>query len=305
MFEFERLPVCLRGGALWNRPLSAGAVSLHIAHLFNHDFRGNERKIYPLVGVDMSTRRRMENLPELRKKKTHDYRNINKALANELLTALLLTHLNAASEVRTYCVTHHHGLPNNFSPSGNADVAARYLDTSNNRSYRLVVETSARHHPGPVDFETQLTQAWDRASELAEDKEGGEVYALVITACQIGSDDGWGEIFRKFVQKKKMSREGPVRVIPVYAGDLIVATRRMEENLSAGALQFTPAVLAGIFDALFSQLIDSSAQSGPNPDWMCDLWVEMVEMAEQEAVQNRQLDLEPGSSADGGSAPTA
>ena len=96
-----------------------------------------------------------------------------------------------------------------------------------------------------------------------------------------------------------MSREGPVRVIPVYAGDLIVATRRMEENLSAGALQFTPALLAGILEALFSRLLDSSAQSDLNPDWMCDLWVEMVK---REVGQNMQLRLSQAPSSKGDSA---
>ena len=98
-----------------------------------------------------------------------------------------------------------------------------------------------------------------------------------------------------------MKPDSPVRVIPVYAGDLAVATRRIEENLPKGALRFTPALLAGIFDALFSRLLDSSAQSDPNPDWMCDLW---VEMAEQEAAQNRQLDLGEGPSAGPGSTPS-
>ena len=194
------------------------------------------------------------------------------------------------------------GIVGSGSSTEFADVVARYVDTCNNRSYRLVVETSARHHPGPEDFETQLTQAWKHASELAKDDEEGEVYALVITGCQIGSDDGWGEIFRKFAQEKEMSPEGPVRVIPVYAADLVVATHRIEHQLPKGALRFTPGLLAGILEALFSRLLDSSAQSDPNPDWMCDLWVEMVG---QEAAQNKQLGLGEGPSVEDDLTPSA
>lgn len=298
MCKCERLPVCLSGGAVWNRPFSASWLSLLIAHLFNHDFRVNKRLIYPMLAIDMPTRRRMDNLPNLEKKRTHDYRIINKALADELLVSLLLTHLNAASEVRTWCVTRH-DLPNTFSPPGFADAAARYVDSLNNRSFRLVVEASVRHFPGSEDFKTQLRQAWNHASELAKDDEAGEVYALVITICEIGSDDGWGEIFRDFVEEVDMQPDGPVRVVPMYAGDLVVATRKIEENLPEGALQFTPALLAGILEELLVRLIDPLAQSDLNPDWMCDLW---VDMAKQEAEGEAELGLSQASPSEGASA---
>ena len=135
MTRCERKSVVLRDGVLWNRPFSASRVALLIMHLFNHDFRVNVQQVYPLLDIDMKTRRQQDNVPRLESKRTREYRIINKALAGELLSGLLLTHLNSASEIRAWCETRH-GRPHKFAGPGFADLVARYQDTRNKRAFR-------------------------------------------------------------------------------------------------------------------------------------------------------------------------
>ena len=117
MTRCERKSVVLRDGVLWNRPFSASKVALLIMHLFNHDFRVNDQQVYPLLDIDMKTRRQQDNVPKLESERTREYRIINKALAGELLSGLLLTHLNSASEIRAWCETRH-GQPHKFAGPG-------------------------------------------------------------------------------------------------------------------------------------------------------------------------------------------
>ena len=298
MTAFDPIPVLLRDDVTWRRPLSVSAISLLIMHLFNHDFRVNEKLIYPVMGIDMKTRRAQDNVPERRSRQLHQYRITNKALSMELLTALLLTYLNAASQVRTWCVTRN-GLPHSFSPPKFEDVFARYPETPAKPGFRVVVEVSAKRDITRTFYQKQLQQAWRHASELAEDPEGGEVYALVINGGRIGSMDRLGEIFWDFAQEMEISPDKPVRVVPLFAGDLAAATRKIEEQLPARALQFTPGLLGGILDTLFSILAGFSSHDDSDPGWMCDLFVDMVK---QEAERNRGLGLDKPPSSKGGSA---
>ena len=84
MTRCERKSVVLRDGVLWNRPFSASRVALLIMHLFNHDFRVNVQQVYPLLDIDMKTRRQQDNVPRLESERIREYRIINKALAGEL-----------------------------------------------------------------------------------------------------------------------------------------------------------------------------------------------------------------------------
>ena len=287
MTRCERKSVVLRDGVLWNRPFSASRVALLIMHLFNHDFRDNDQQVYPLLDIDMKTRRQQDNVPRLESERTHEYRIINKALAGELLSGLLLTHLNSASEIRAWCETRR-GLPHKFAGPGFADLVARYQDTRNKRAFRLVTEVSAKRDVTAESFRTQLNQAWKRAEECTKDAEGGDVYALVVNGAEVGSGQGWSRQFQQFAEEKGMKPDGPIRIVPMYAGDLAAAMRRMDETLEAEGSRFTPALLAEILDSLFGMLLGTTARPDAGPAWMCDLW---VEMAKREAAEGRQLGL--------------
>ena len=226
-------------------------------------------------------------MPVLKAERIHQNRIINKALSGELLSGLLLTHLNSASEIRSWC-EERNGLPHKYAGPKLSDLSARYQDTRNKRAFRLVVEVSAKNVVTETSFKTQLNQAWKRAEKLTKDDEKGDVYGLVITGGAIGSDIPMAELFRKFAEEKGLKSDGPIRIVPMYAGDLAAALRRMEETLEAEASRFTPALLAEILDTLFGTLTGSLPQQDFTDDWMCNL---LVKMAKQEAEENRQLGL--------------
>ena len=91
----EPIPVTLRKGFTWSiEEMPAEAVSILLLHLLNHDFTVNDQELFPILGIDMGTRRKTANMPNVENGKVKQYRIINKALAMELLSSLLLTHLN-------------------------------------------------------------------------------------------------------------------------------------------------------------------------------------------------------------------
>ena len=298
MSRCERKSIVLSGGPLWNLQFSPSWLALLTMHLFNHDFRVNRETIYPSLRIDPETRRQQDNEPEIKAERIHQNRIINKALAGELLSGLLLTYLNSASEIRSWCEVRH-GLPHKYAGPGFSDLVARYQDTRNKRAFRLVVEVSTKRVVTAISFKKQLNQAWKRATELINDDEKGDVYGLVITGGAIGMDIPLAELFRKFVEDKGMEPDGPIRIVPMYAGDLAAAMRRMEETLEADASRFTPALLAEILDTLFGTLTGSIPQQDFADEWMCNL---MVDMAEQEAEAETQFGLSQAPPSEGGSA---
>ena len=55
----EPIPVTLREGFTWSiEEMPAEAVSLLILHLLNHDFTVNDQEVFPILGIDMGTRRK-------------------------------------------------------------------------------------------------------------------------------------------------------------------------------------------------------------------------------------------------------
>ena len=269
------LPVTLRDDSQWDQTLPASGLAYLLMLLLNHDYRANDQSIFPLLGLDMATRRKGDNVPKVKARRTREYRIINKALSMEMLSALLLARLNSAQEVRSWCVLKH-GLPHYFAPSKSPDVSARYHDADGNLAFRVVGEVSAKRQVTRKFFRKQLRQAWRRASELAEDSENGVVYALAINGGKIGSNVELWEEYRRFARKKKIEPDGPVRLLPLYAGDVAAAIHKMGQQLPQGVLQFRSGLLADVFDALLDVILKPTLGGDLAPDWMCNKWVDMV-----------------------------
>ena len=233
----EPVPVTLRDEGSWNSGLPAGAVGLLMMHLLNHDYTANEKRVFPSLGVDMKTRRKADNVPDVKVRQTHEYRKINKALSMELLSALLLTRLDSAREVFSWCETRN-GLPHRYAPCGLADITASYPASGEIPAFRVVAEVSAKREVTRESYTRQLSQALDHAAQLAEKSGGEPVYALVINAGRIGSDRELQEVYRSFVKNKKIKPDGPVRLLPIYTGDLAVALRDLEVGLSPDRFRF-------------------------------------------------------------------
>ena len=156
----EPLPVTLREGFTWRiEDMSAEVVSILILHLLNHDFTVNDQELFPMLGIDMKTRRKTDNMPNVKNGSVKLYRMINKALAMELLSSLLFTHLNSAQRVTSWCLTNPNGLPQYFAPSGESDIEVSYPAAGETPAYQMIAEVSAMRNVDETSYATQLYQA--------------------------------------------------------------------------------------------------------------------------------------------------
>ena len=284
-----QIPVTLRNGKAWDKSLPADAVIFLLMLLLQHDYRANDNFVFKVLGIDMKERRRTDNVPYLKNPKTKDYRIINRGAAMELLSALLLCHLDMASEVRAMCQLRH-GLPHKTALDETGDIYVRYVEPDGSLAFRVVAEVSSQKFVDEDFYRRQLNQAWKFADRLAEDDEDGLVYGLVINRGHIISSNkirGW---FREFAQEKELSLEKNVRVVPIYTGDLCSAAQRIQEELDPGRLQFSARTFGGILDALMNMLI-GTMQMDAGDDAARDTIFEGV-FAEQSKELEGRLDHE-------------
>lgn len=272
--KHEPVSVTLKDGRSWGIKLSATESALLMLHLQGHDFRGICNYVVPALGLDVPTRRRLDNLPNVTNRHVHQYRIINKAMAMELLSASLLACLNKPKEVRSWCAQRD-GLPNYFSPSG-ADVTARYVNDENGEPFRVVLEVTARKAVTQSVMRKQLNQAYEHANDEAKDRDGGPVYALAINGGRIGSDPKIWKVYHDFVKKNRIKPHHIVRLLPLYAPDVVAVVRRIKASTPAGGLQFRSGLLVKVFDALISDISGEFMHGDLDPDWMCNKFVEMV-----------------------------
>ena len=268
------IPVTLsEGDYLWESTLTTKAICILLRHLLNHDYTANERRLFPRLGIDMRTRRATDNVPNVETRKVHHYRIINKALAMELLSALLLTRINSATRVTSNCMTRH-GLPHYFATAGKSDLTADYAATATTPEFQAVVEVSIKRVVTRQSYTEQLWEAQQHALNQARENDHKRFYALVINAGAIGTDVGLQRAFRQFMQRDDLETDERVRLIPIYAGDLAFAVHSLRDLLRGERFLFGSDKLTAIFDALHAGVLDPMPQHEPN--WMCSTWINMA-----------------------------
>ena len=206
--------------------------------------------------------------PDFDARRIRDHRFINKALAMELLSALLLIRIDSPASVLAHC--HQlNGMPNQASPTRRPDVTAVYDRWLSTPGFGLVGEVSARREVEPSFYKDQLGQALRRGKEFQE-RWKMPVYSLVLNVGQIASDELLQKTYLDFVAEEKLKRDGPVRVLPVYAMDLTVAVRRNEGNLAPDEFRFGSNVLANQFDQMIDGLLANPGEDA-DKEWMCNI----------------------------------
>ena len=261
------VPVTLRNGAPLPLDLRTRVIGLYILHLLKHDFSANERVVLRKLGIDRATRRRTDR--DLGAT-LHDYRWMNKALAMELLTALLLSRIDSPARVNSQCLLdEHHGLPYNFAPPGTADVIARYATGSREQTFGIVVEASAQRRLTLSDFETQLRQAIVRARELQEEI-GVPVYALVINGAPVASSADYAGSDRKMLHRYGIKDDPSLRLVAMDANDLGMAYCDLVSEAPGNRLHFRTEQLRDVLDALYAGLQQTELLS--KEDWMRNTW---------------------------------
>ena len=281
--EHEPVPVIFKDGSTWDIKLRADEVVVLLAEIVSQDFRAICNYVAPYLDLDADARRKEDNLPTLSDWSVQQFRIINKALMMELLCASLLACLNSPREVRSWCEQQENGQPNKYAPRLHADVTARYFNDENNTPYRVIAEVTSHKVVTKAVMRRQIKQAWDHARVEAMNRDGGFVYALVINGGMIGSDPRIWNVYRDFL--KNTERDEFVRLLPLYAADLLAAVWRIDDYTPPGGLQFGSGLLARIFDALSSAVSGRFMHGDPDPDWMCNMFVEMV-LAEAEETRS-------------------
>ena len=158
--------------------LQAGIVALLMMYLMNDEFTVDDRLVFPTLGIDMASRVDADNVGSTSPREIAQHRKINKGLAMELLTGLLLARLDSASAVHCNCDTRH-GLPHAVAGGGMTDVEAIYEASGATPRFRVIAAVSAKSDVTRTFYLKQLQQALRHGRQIAE-RTGVPVYALVL-----------------------------------------------------------------------------------------------------------------------------
>lgn len=266
--------VTLRDESTWDKQLPQFAVSGYITQLQRHNWPASVRHVYPAVGIDNDTRREQDNVLNIDSSQIQEYRSVNKALSMELLCSLLLTHLAHPIWVRSWCEIRREGRPHRYAPSRSTDITAGYPASGGTKAFGLIAEVSAKREISVEFYKTQLSQALKYALQLdgkkAECYADMPTYSLLINGGKIGSNKKLQKLYRSFVQRNNLQPDGPVRIIPMYSSDIMVALQRLENKQGIDQVSFGADKLVMIFNKLQAGLLQ--AEQDEDPDWMCNVW---------------------------------
>lgn len=259
-------------GVQWDVDLPPPVIALHVLHLLNHDFSAAEREVFRHLGIDRRSRRRTGRAVPA---KLHVYRWRNKALAMELLVALLFSRIDSPVGVRSACITDSEtGLPETFAPNGFADVSASYTERSPERTVRIVVEASAMRFMPIEGFEGQLSQAVKHARELEEDEPVDSTYALVINGAPILKYESFRAMYRAILLREGVADDPSLRLIAINAADLALALCDLAAGLPAERFPFRTVQLCDVLDVLYEG--SRKQLSKPDPEWMRKVWSDII-----------------------------
>lgn len=275
------ISVAFPSGGSWRPNLSAAAVSVLLQRMATQDVAAIGRVVFKALGLP--------DRPELAERLAHEsqadgdkglklkhYRWINRALSMELLVSLLLTHLNRAKRVRSFCVADE-GRAYYFAGPGRPDLLADYPAESGDASaFRVLGEVSAKREITPKWHLDQLERALRHAqSELAKDAPSPPIIAWVVNNGDVGSDPDLRRQYQKFVRKHGLDKEGSsIKVVPMHTADAAFALASLCSEPPAEGLRFPSGRLA---DALSDMAGGLMAESPPGGEgWMADLFVESV-----------------------------
>ena len=253
-------------------------------YICGNDFREIENTVLAALGLDQASRKAMDNEIRLKEETTgvvHTRRKINKALALELLTGLMLYRFDSPLHVRSWCATNGNGLPRHFAPQGIPDITARYL-RSNGTSFSIVSEVSSMRDVDRDFYLEQLESALKHALQIGDEFPDDDIYILVINNGDISNDDDLLTAYITFLSDQDDLQEGGrFRFVPIHTGDFGLAMVRLYAGLKNEFSQFDSQALSHGLDNLHIGLHNLQ----DDEEWMLKTLVDSV----QEAL-NRQRD---------------
>ena len=288
-----RIPVTLRTGYLWQPDYSVQEIILLLSYLLQHNYKELIKIINRALNIDTLSRVMDDNRvnwdTKNKSRRIREMRNIDKALAMELLMSLLLTYLDDSEKVICNCVEQKN-LPNNSAASGLGDIIAFYPSSDDVPAFQGLFEVSIVRRPTVKDFLRQLNQAYSHAKERVEESGGMPVYGLTINRCNIGANKSLQSVYKQFLADKQIERDSIIQVLPLYAIDFagIMTTMLLDETYG-----FSSGVLVRAFDTLIDQLRQEEPPSKPR--WMTDTWFNIVNSAQAPELE---LETPPGDEPD-------
>ncbi len=263
----------------WRPKLGAPAVSALLQRMAAQDVVAVSRTVFKALGLP--------GRPELAKRlaseapkedaqalKLKHYRWINRALSMELLASLLLSHLNRAERVRSFCMADG-DRPHYFAGSGRPDLLADYPASGDASAFRVLGEVSALREMAPERHLEQLEQALRHAKSELEKKPDSPVIAWVVNNGDVGSDPVLRRQYQKFVRDNGLLEEGcGITVAPMHTADAAHALALLCSEPPAGGLRFPSGGLA----VALCEMADRLAGDDPPgaEGWMAQLFVQSV-----------------------------
>ena len=242
--------------------------------LLSHDFKTIQEIVARKLNIDTLSRIADEN--QIRSKeergKLHNRRIINKALAMELLIALLLTWLDDSDQVGSNCCINEHGLPNNHAPKLVSDIEAEYPACDDGPAFRVVCEVSIKRRPTASDYRSQLDKTLVHAKDTIKDNDERPVYGLVINGGDIATDRALHAVYKRFLADNQLMPDGMIRVIPVCTVDFAGVMLNLVED---EAYDFKSSVLARVFDTLIDKLRQKDLPDKEN--WMETVFLNTID----------------------------
>ncbi len=276
----EQIPVTLGRDACWGQDICGEEAFGLMAILLQHDFR-DLKHIEEKLKVDTKNRKRDNNLINFaddKPKHIRDRRQINKALSMELLTSLLLTHLDAPERVTSHCVEKN-GRPNNFAASGQPDITAHYPASGQGKAFELLAEVSVKRNPSQGFFLLQLQQAYDHARALSEENGGLPIYALVINDCEVSKDPSLQSAYKTFLFENGIKSGDNLQVLPLSAIDFTCIMDKIIGNQDNVYEALSSEALAKAWEGLIDDLRQENVPI--ESDWMIDRCLEIFKECHQ------------------------
>ena len=267
----------------WAPRFSINEVNLTLLCLLSHDFKTIQEIVARKLNIDTLSRVADENQINSKEErgKLHNRRIINKALAMELLIALLLTWLDDSDQVGSNCCINEHGLPNNHAPKLVSDIEAEYPACDDGPAFRVVCEVSIKRRPTASDYRSQLDKTLVHAKDTIKDNDERPVYGLVVNGGDIATDRALHAVYKRFLADNQLMPDGMLRVIPVCTVDFAGVMLNLVED---EAYDFKSSVLARVFDTLIDKLRQKDLPAKEN-------WMETVFLNTVDADRFPELDL--------------
>ena len=174
----------------------------------------------------------------------HDQHWMDKALAMEMLGAVMLTCLNDPQEVIATCQVDDNGDPHSHAAQGVGDGLAHY------ESFSILLEVSSKKDMEIKDFRTQMGQAIEHGGKLAKER-GHPVYALIINECAIETEPAILEAYNSFLPVAK--EKGDVRPIAIRSLDFVDILDQLHP-LDGGSYDVAGDMVYSALDAIWSHL---------------------------------------------------